>query len=140
MKRPMKKTGAMKAAERFFYLNAGYSYGAGETPEQGRKRCARTLARAERAAANKGFSYRWSIDPHGSSADWIEPNEDGGRDNNPWQVWQCAMYNRDGRIVDSLHGIDFGRGGEPWGDNYKRVVEAELAIDGLTNEPQGKGY
>lgn len=132
----MNKRDAMKAAERFFYQHAGYSYGQGETPEQGRERSARELARVERKAINGGFSYRWSIDPDIDSRDWIDDNEDGGKNCNPWQTWQCAMYNRDGRIVNSLHGIDFGRGGEPWADPYRRVVEAELATEGLTNEPQ----
>ena len=120
----------------FFLKHAGYNYAKGETKMQGRIRCARALAKAEREARDGGFCYRWSIDPCTTSADWIDGREDGGRDNDPWQTWQCAMYNADGRIVASLHGIDFGRDGNPWCDPYRRVVEAELAIEGLTNEPQ----
>ena len=126
-------------AYQFFLKHAGYSYKPGEeTPMQGRIRCAREMAKDERAARDGGFSYRWSVDEGASSADWLDAGEDGGRDNNPWQVWQCAMLNSDGRVIASLHGIDFGRDGEPWGNPYKRVVEAELASDGLTAEPQGK--
>lgn len=121
----------------FFLKHAGYSYKPGEeTPMRGRIRCARALARAEREARDSGFSYQWSIDPSSNSIDWIDDNEDGGRNCNPWSVWQCAMHNANRRIVNSLHAIDFGRGGVPWGDPYKRVVEAELALDGLTNPPQ----
>jgi hypothetical protein len=121
----------------FFYMNAGWGYMPGEeTPEQGRERGARELARSERLAYDRGFTYRWSIDPCSLSSDWCEPDEDGGKNCDPWQVWQCVMYNRDGRIVNSLHSVDFGRNGQPWGNNYRRVVEAELALEGLTNTPQ----
>jgi hypothetical protein len=114
----------------FFYMNAGWGYMPGEeTPEQGHERGARELARAEYLAYNRGFTYRWSVDPGTDSSDFSD-----GRP--PWALWQCAMYNRDSRIVASLHGIDFGRNGEPWGNNYRRVVEAELALEGLTNTPQ----
>ena len=131
----------------FFLKHAGFSYDPKtETRMQGRMKCARMLAKAEREARDGGFSYQWSIDPDILSSDWIHDNEDGERDHDPWHTWQCAMYApykpqeeyyglRPG-IVASLHGIDFGRDGKPWGNPYKRVVEAELAIDGLTNEPQ----
>jgi hypothetical protein len=123
----------------FFLKHAGQSYNpATETQMQGRIRNARHLAEVERKARDGGFFYIWSIDPDCLSSDWIDDNEDGGRNNDPWQTWQCAMYNSDRRIVNSLHGIDFGRDGSPHGDTYKRVVEAELALDGLTNEPQGE--
>lgn len=120
-------------AEKFFYAHAGYSYDPKtETETEGHIKCARALAKAEREAHVKGFTYRWSIDESSDSSDWDDEKP-------AYQVWQCAMYNRDFRIVNSLHGIDFGRGGQPWGSEYERVVEAELAIDGLTNEPQGRG-
>lgn len=129
--------GAIVNSYQFFLKHAGYSYKTGEeTPMQGRIRCARQLAAVERKARDGGFSYNWSVDPDIRSDDWIADNEDGGRNCDPWQTWQCAMYNADGQIVNSLHSIDFGRDGEPWGDPYKRVVEAELALDGLTNPPQ----
>jgi len=121
----------------FFLRHAGYSYDPEtQTPMQGRIRGARALARAERQARDGGFSYQWSIDPQSLSSDWIDDNQDGGRNCDPWRTWQCAMFNAGGRIVNSLHAIDFGRDGQPWGDPYKRVVEAELALEGLTNPPQ----
>jgi hypothetical protein len=122
----------LSAAETFFYVHAGYSHSpATETPEQGRERGAKQLAKDEQTARDGGFSFRWSIDPYSDSSEFEKSQE-------PWQLWQCAMYNSDGRIVNSLHGIDFGRDGDPWSSNYRRVVEAELAREGLTNEPQGK--
>jgi hypothetical protein len=121
------KTKRANEAVVFFLENAGFSYNPKtETQEQGKMRCARILAKAERQASERGFFYRWSIDPHNDSSDFDDDHE-------PWQLWQCSMYNADGRIVNSLHGIDFGRDVEPWGNNYRRVVEAELATDGLTN-------
>ena len=126
----------MQSPYHFFLKHAGYSHGKGETKQQGRIRCARRLADDERKARIGGFSYVWDVDPHSTSAEWIDDNEDGGRNCDPWQTWQCCMLNADGRIVASLHSIDFGRDGSPWGEPYKRVVEAELAADGLTNEPQ----
>jgi len=115
--------------EKFFFDHAGYSYGKGETKRQGRERGARALAQAEAKARQGGFSFVWQIDPDTDSSDWSD-------DEPAWRVWQCCMLNPEGRIVDSLHGIDFGRDGEPWGDPYKRIVEAELALSGLDNEPQ----
>lgn len=119
----------MQTPYQFFLANAGYGRGPNESEKQARMRCARELAKAERKAAAGGFTYVWSVDPLSDSSDF----EDSG---DPWQLWQVCMLNSDGRIVASLHGIDFGRDGSPWGDNYRRVVEAEIACDGLTNEPQ----
>jgi hypothetical protein len=42
------------------------------------------------------------------------------------------MVDEDGKIVQSLCFIDFGRDGSPWGDSYKRVVEAELALEQIS--------
>ena len=121
--------GATMNSYQFFLKNAGYCYGPHETKMQGRIRGARALADAERKARNGGFSYRWTVD------EMVDSNSFEGSDE-PWQLWQCGMYNSEGRIVNSLHAIDFGRDKSPWSDPYRRVVEAELAIDGLTNEPQ----
>ena len=121
----------------FFLKHAGCSYNPEtETRIDGHARQARALAAAERKARDEGFYCRWEIDPYTLSADWVDNNEDGGQNCNPWQTWQCCMYNAEGGIVNSLHGIDFGRDKEPWGDPYRRVVEAELAIERLTNMPQ----
>lgn len=118
-------------AYQFFMKHAGYSHGPKETPMQGRIRCARSLAKDEAEALKRGFSYAWDVDPCTDSSDFSDESP-------AWSLWQCCMLNSDGRIVNSLHGIDFGRDGTPWGDPYRRVVEAELAGDGLTNAPQGK--
>jgi hypothetical protein len=101
--------------------HAGWSYTPGrETKRQGRARGARSLAQAEAHARDAGWFYRWEIDPDSTSKDF--------NDEKPaWQLWQCALFSADHRTLGSLCGIDFGRDGEPWGQSYKRVVEAELA-------------
>lgn len=119
----------MNKVEQFFYDNAGYSYDpATETPEQGREKSAILLASAERWAQETGYDFIWDIDPDASSADWIDDKKDGGKYRKPWQVWFCSMLNERGKTVQSLHAIDFGRDGQPWGNSYRRVVEAELAM------------
>lgn len=118
-------------AYQFFMKHAGYSYGNGETKMQGRIRCARQLAKDEAAARRYGFTYAWDIDPDINSSDFDDTRP-------PYRLWQCCMLNPEGRIVGSLHGIDFGPDGTPWANPYRRVEEAELAYDVLTNAPQGK--
>ena len=116
----------------FFYEHAGYSYDPlTETPEQGRRRCAETLASAEQWARDNGYSFEWIRDPYTTSADWIKDNDDGGENCFPWHLWTCIIHDADGNDGASLHGIDFGRDGEPWGDPYRRVVEAELALESM---------
>ena len=132
----------------FFLKHAGYSYDpATQSPMQGRIQCARQLAKAERQARDAGISYQWEVDQGIDSSDWIADNEDGGKYCNPWQTWYCICYGpqiendngegdidiEPGKILASLSDIDFGRDGEPWGDPYRRVVEAELALEALDN-------
>jgi len=111
-------------AEQFFYEHAGYSYDLKtETPEQGRARCAASLAQAEKEARERGFSFEWSIDQTTDSSDFS--------DEEPRALWECLCRDENGVAVGSLSGIDFGRDGQPWGDPYRRVVEAEVASEAL---------
>jgi hypothetical protein len=104
----------------FFHEHAGWSYTPGkETEAQGRMRCARSLAKAESVARNVGLSFDWEQDECDSS-EWSDERP-------AWAQWVCACRGQDGKILDSLGAIDFGRDGQPWGQPYKRVVEAELA-------------
>ena len=123
----------------FFLKHAGYSWDPRtETEQQGRIRSARALASAERDARRRGYYFCWSIDPCTLSSDWFDGNEDGSRNYNPWQTWRCTLHGEgatfQGTVGASLHGIDFGHDGEPWGDPYRRVVEAELASEVLNRE------
>ena len=106
----------------FFYEHAGYSYTPPEPPEVGRERCAKTLAAAERFASENGYSYQWEIDQFPTAPIGATRSRHG-------KVWSCVMRNADGEVCQSLGAINFGRDGEPWGNSYRRVVEAELALE-----------
>lgn len=111
----------MNKQEQFFYDNAGFSYDPKtQTPEQGKLECAKALADAETLATAHGYSFEWFIDPDITSADFQDDD---------YSLWCCQMHNDDGDVVGSLSGIDFGPDGEPWGNDYRRVVEAELALE-----------
>lgn len=56
-----------------------------------------------------------------------------------WALWQCTMRNAKGYTVASLHGIDLGRDGTPDNIPYARVVQAELALEGIHAQPRGRG-
>ncbi|MEN3280060.1 MAG: hypothetical protein V7607_1200 [Solirubrobacteraceae bacterium] len=99
--------------------HGGYSYHPTlETPEEGRVRCALALARAERELqARSDVFVVWEDDCDGTA--------DGER-----PAWGCVLYRwRDEEVTSpavltSLWGID-----APEGDPYRRVVEAELALE-----------
>lgn len=109
---------------RFFYRNAGFAWGEGETKAQGRARGARALAAAEAWMQENGAVYQWKHD--GTASAEFTGKKPG------YALWECCMYqviDNELVFVESLGGIDFGENGEPWGNDYRRVVEAELALD-----------
>lgn len=107
----------------FFKEQAGYSYDPKtETQAQGRHRCALSLARAERLAKEKGMDFQW--EPCDTTS------EEFSNKRPFYRLWACQAH-LEGEVVGSLGGIDFGRDVEPWGQPYKRVVEAELALEAL---------
>ena len=114
----------MQTPVEFFAAHAGLGIFPGESEDAARTRGAHALAAAERAASDAGCSFEWSIDPDTDSSDWSEDE--------PYEVWQCIMRDGSGAVVASLGGVDFGPGGEPWGEQYRRVVEAELASEWLS--------
>lgn len=115
----------LSAPEKFFYDHAGYSYDPlTETPDEGRIRCAKNLSAAESLAREAGVSFEWVLD-----ADADDPNK-----------WGCMLHDAVGNVQCSLWDIDFGPDGSPWGDDYRRVVEAELAdeyVDQVLSELAG---
>lgn len=115
----------MNKAEQFFYEHAGYSYGQGETQEQGRLRCAKQLAQAEAWALDNCVGFEWCLSDTTS--------EDFSDDEPYYRLWDCVARSED--RMTCLCGIDFGRDREPWGDPYMRVVQAELALE-LMGEQQ----
>lgn len=53
----------MNLREKFFYNHAGFSYDPKtETPEQGRARCAKLLAKAEEFAIEESIRFEWMPD------------------------------------------------------------------------------
>jgi len=113
----------MKTPYHFFLANAGYSYDPKtETPMKGRIRCAQLLAKAEQTACDLGYAFEWCMDQYSDSSEFSEESP-------AYSLWVCVMRDPDGLAVDSLGGVDFGRDGTPWGDSYRRVVEAEMACE-----------
>ena len=102
----------------FFYKHAGYGYTPGkETPAQGRRRGAKALARAEAEASARGWRVEWEGDP--------EPWDPGDTDYEPKEVYGAVLRDEEGHVLESLWSIaDPDR-------NYRRVVEAELALEAL---------
>ena len=115
----------MTKAQDFFYANAGYSYPSG-TPATDRAKFraahAADLASAEAQASSDGASFVWRVDEHAdrSGIEHASP------------LWVCVMYSQDGKVLASLGSVDFGAGNDPWGQSYRRVVEAELAVAAFT--------
>lgn len=117
------ETPAMTEAVAFFFNNAGFSYFPDrETPAEGKLRNARSLAEAEGKASRLGYSFHWELDG-GTNREWTDEGEET-------PTWVCTMRAPDGTPADSIGGVDFGDG-EPWGNPYRRVVEAELAAESV---------
>ena len=107
----------------FFWDNAGFSYNPKtQTADDGHLESAIALAQAELEGCSQGFSYVWDIDPDSTSADFSD-------DYPPYEQFQCVCLNYRGHILASLGGIDFGRDNQPWDQDYRRVIEAELALE-----------
>jgi hypothetical protein len=106
----------------FFFKNAGYSYGPGETPEQGRRRGAIALAKAEQEATARGWHVKWEEDPEGwDSLGDIDPDD-------VRELLSAVLYDSEGNVLGSLGSIV-----NP-DRNYGRVIEAELALEALPSK------
>lgn len=131
--------------EAFFLEHASFSYDPNkETEEQGKQRCAQALADAEAWAQENGARFVWEIDADVDSSDHSDEEP-------AYALWSCLLYmpcdqcptsepdlarkidgcaiKRSLHAVQSLSAVDFGRDAEPCGQPYKRVVEAELALE-----------
>ena len=137
----MKKFADLTPDELFFYENQGFSYTPEqETEEEGRIRCAVASALAEAEGLAAGLVVRWGVDTDVTSADWVEAGEDGSEGHNPWATWAATCYGpapedeeEDPPILATLGGVDFGRDGSPFGDNYARCVRADLFAEALAD-------
>jgi hypothetical protein len=112
-----KATKVLTKDELFFFDHAGYSYKTGEeTAQQGRIRCASSLAHAEQLADRLGWTFEWEYDQD-PDLSWMTP-EELAKDH---EVLGCILKDADGQVLESLWGIVDADA------NYRRVVEAELA-------------
>lgn len=119
VRKPRTATSHSKAVA-FFYKHAGYSYGPGESPLQGRRRGAIRLAKAEAEAARRGWRVKWEHDQE-------EYQMGDAETEHPSEVLTAVLYDAEGNVLGSLSGI-----GDPSRD-YSRVVEADLALEALGN-------
>lgn len=110
---------------RFFYGEAGYSWGADETPDQGRMRGARTLAAAE--ARLKAGPYFVEFEP--------DPEPWAGCEPYAGPLWIVCLYRTpdDGLGAAELIGA-IGQVPAEQGDPYLRVIAAELAAEHIPAE------
>lgn len=107
----------------FFYEHGGYGWNpATETPEQGHMRSAFALAKAERWAKRKGMTFHWEDDwtvaDHAAEFDCYKDGE-------PDSCEQVVMLDKRETVRGSLGCVDDAT------DAYRRVVEAELALEAM---------
>lgn len=106
-------------AVEFFYRNAGSSYNPNtETEDEGKRRGATRLAEAEAWAKANGVTFEWSDDWEIDHVKEFDCYADGG----PTTCEMVAAY-LDGECISSLGCVDDAT------DEYRRVVEAEVALE-----------
>jgi hypothetical protein len=118
---------------RFFYRNAGYHTGGDETEQVARFRCGLRLAAAEEWYDDNAAD---DYGEHGYGALRFMWHEGGVYDHDysdmPETSWVCVLqeYGSGGwQTQGGIAGVTFGGDGAPWGDPYKRVIEAEMAAE-----------
>ena len=124
----------------FFYSQAGYSYPAGANrSEQTKARWdnARQLAKAESCAQDAGLVYIWRDDPDCTEDDfYMEADKAHVREHG---AVGCILYRpcedhgtdcKHAEVLASLWGITESLDNRQR-DNYRRVVEAELALEAM---------
>jgi hypothetical protein len=109
-------TVTLNETDQFFWDHAGWSYDpAAETSDHGKAFCAMSLASAERRLARADdCEVTWEDDPH------------------PWDgdtEWNGPVYVAVLRKGDDVIGVLGGIAMESLDDPYRRVIEAELALE-----------
>lgn len=94
-----------------------------ETPEQGAVRAALELARAEYALRASSVEVSWQRDPY-PDLSWCDAEQLRELRAGETEMLECTLYGPDGEPIESMGGIHVLAGDE----SYKRVVEAELAL------------
>ena len=115
-----------QTAYAFFLSRAGFSWRPGkETREQGRRRCARELARAEERGTALGWSAQWAEDYYADRS-WLDQEGYDDDDRENAEFYYCIVLDYDGAVLASLHGIHEDRRDPQGARDYRRVVRAEL--------------
>lgn len=128
----------------FFYKHAGWGYRPDvETPSQGRRRGARQLAKAEAWAESQELVAVWQFDPDCGPDDFdFESDKDHVREHG---AVGCILYRpclehgtdcKHAEVLGSLWGITESLVNAER-DAYRRVVEAELALEAMP-APEGE--
>jgi hypothetical protein len=121
-----KSNSANNAAFKFFYANAGYSYDPKtQAPAQGKAKCARSLAAAERKASALGWTFDWVFDDQPCMGCECGSESCDCFTGEPHETFGCVLRDENGESLESLWGIC-----KPTRE-YRRVVEAELASEAL---------
>jgi len=127
----------MTTQQKFFYEHAGYSVAPGETKRQGKLRSAKALAAAKTYAREQGWTYAWEYDSDGCIGCDCGSSECDCASGADHETLGCILRDSEPSCYDS-----WGRptGGAVlaslWGicgatSEYKRVVEAELALEAM---------
>lgn len=103
----------LKRAYDFFKEHAGYVVGR-------RAEGSLALARAEAIASSLGWSVDWEIDE--------EEYQLGDEEDEPSEVFVAVLRDEDGESMEVLGGI-----ADPT-RQYRRIVEAELALEALARK------
>ena len=117
-------------ARRFFHAHAGWSHGAGETSEQGRARCARELAIAERDGTARGLVAQWEEDTDADTS-WLDTEDYSQEDRDAARFWSCIVRHESGHVLASMHGIHEDTRDSASFRRYQREVRAELFQEAL---------
>lgn len=121
----------MTRQQQFFYDNAGTSCNpATETLEQGKERGALRLAVAEDWARDSGYEFKW-IPDQGGCIGCDCGDSDCACANGTCEPEVCCMKGEDNHVVQSLGSICGATA------KYRRVVEAELALEQMPDIPCG---
>jgi hypothetical protein len=106
--------------EKFFYDHAGFSFNPKtETEEQGKVNCAKQRVKAVKYAEDHGWNYEWHADQNGCEC------EDGA----DHEVEYCILFDH-GTVIESVGGVCNATA------EYRRVVEADLALEVMTHREQ----
>lgn len=120
------------SAVRFFFSHAGYSYDPKtETKIQGRWKWARALATAEKAGQDQNLEFVWEYDQYPDTS-WMDEQALKELENGQTEILECVAR-QDGVVLASLCGIHIDVNDR---HQYRRVVEAELAMEALAHLEQ----